>query len=304
MRELDKLHGGAPMPPPVKKTEPVKPPPAKKDDDDDFVPAAGLSESKKAYNDAEQFAKSHSSDDYAVALRWFQMANEHPGTDYAMKALEFARQAQTRFSAKSAPVDEALPDTPEMKFVKDGDIAAKAGKFDEAVAQYLSSIKAKESVIAHRKLGHLYYQRAQELKDKLLPQLEANEDAWRKARKEAYIMVRTLGGQRRKFNPNHPPLVEANKKQIELVKEANISIANYDKAFEEFKAVLRLAPNKKDLDAAGHQALCLTVKGDSNARMRGRQMINQFLSDYTPANDIERSLYEYCKTDLARINKG
>jgi len=304
LRELDKLRGGAAMPPPVKKSEPAKPAVAKKgEEDEEAEPPPLMAEAKKAFTAAESFAQSHSSDDYAVALRWFQVANEHPGTDYAMKALELARQAQVRFSAKSVPED-VLPDTPEMKFVKDGDAMVKANKFEEAVALYLSSIKTKDNMVAHRKLGHLYYQRAQTLKDELLPQFETNEANWRKARKEAYVMVKTLGGMKRKFNPNYPPLVDANKKQTDLVKQASVSIANYDKAYEEFRAVLKLAPNGKDLDAAGHQALCLTVKGDMNARQRGRTLINSVLADYTPANDVERNIYEFCKTELARINKG
>jgi hypothetical protein len=306
LKELDKLRAGAPMPPPppvAKKTEPAKPAVKKPDEEDEAEPPAVLAEAKKAYSAAESFAQSHANDDYAVALRWFQVANEHPGTDYAMKALELARQAQVRFSAKSVP-EEALPDTPEMKFVKDADAMAKSGKMEEAIALYQTSIKTKDNPVAHRKLGHFYYQRAQALKDELLPKFEENEAAWRKARKEAFVMVKTMSGMRRKFNPSYPPLVEANKKQLDLVKQANVSIANYDKAFEEFRAVLKLAANGKDLDAAGHQALCLTVKGDANARQRGRQLINQVLADYTPANDVERNIYEFCKTELARINKG
>ncbi|HYG76761.1 MAG TPA: hypothetical protein VEK08_17290 [Planctomycetota bacterium] len=305
INELEKMRKGAPiaaMPP--KKAEPAKPV-TKPKDDDDAEPPAILAEAKKAFESAQSFAQGRANDDYAVALRWFQVANEHPGTDYALKAMELARAAQARFAAKTAKVPtQELPDTPEMKLVKEADALVAQGKFEESTAVYLSSIKLKESQIAWRKLGHAYFSRAQQLKDALLPQFEANEKAWREARRNAIKTVRTLSGQRRKFDPNYPPLVEANKKQIELVKEANVAIAYYDKAHDAFKAVLRLAPTKKDLDAAAHQALCLTVKGDSNARSRGRQMIVSLLADYQPANDIERSIYEFCKTELARINKG
>ena len=306
LNELDKIRKGAGGSAPVaKKAEPAKPvTKPKTGDDGEDEPPAILAEARAAYDAAQKFAQANSANDYAVSLRWFQMANEHPGTDYAIKALDLGRAAQSRFQAKVNKINEELPDTPEMKLVKEADLLVAQEKFEDSFALYLASLKTKESLIAHRKLGHAYFKRAQQIKDTLMPQFEANEKAWREARRAAFKTVRTLGGSRRKFDPNYPPLVEANKKQIDLVKQANVALAYYDKAHDEFKAVLRLAPNNKDLDAAGHQALCLTVKGDANARGRGRNLINQFLSDYAPANDLERSLYEFCKTELARINKG
>jgi tetratricopeptide (TPR) repeat protein len=299
---LDKLHGGkATPPPPPKKVEPPK----SADNPDEPPPL--LAEAKKAFTAAQGYADAHKSDDYAVALRWFQMAAENPGTDYALKALELARAAQSRFAAKTKTgvPEEALPDTPEMKLVKEGDALAEEGKYEESVALYLASLKAKDSLVAHRRLGHAYYMRAQHLKDELLPKFEAAEAERRAAFKEAYITVRMLGGStRRRFNPNYPPLVEAQRQEAELGRQAQVSISYYDKAQDEFKAVLRLAPGQKDLDAAGHQALCLTVKGDMNARARGKMMLLAFLADYTPANDLERSLYEFCKTELDRLKKG
>jgi len=308
INEVEKLRksGGAIASAPPKKVEPAKPVTKPVDPDDDSnEPPAILAEAKKAYDAAEKYAQGNAKDDYAVALRWFQVANEHPGTDYALKAMQLAQAAQTRFAAKSAKMPlEDLGTAPEMLLVKEADAMVAQGKFEESTAVYLSSIKMKESQIAWRKLGHAYFNRAQQLKDALLPQFESNEKAWREARKGAFKMVRTLSGQRKKYDPAYPPLVEATKKQVELVKDANVAIAYYDKAHDAFKAVLRLAPTKKDLDAAAHQALCLSVKGDSNARGRGRIMIVQLLSDYQPANDLERSIYEFCKTELARINKG
>jgi tetratricopeptide (TPR) repeat protein len=301
---LDKLRGGkAPPPTPAKKAEPVKPPAAKTPDEPDEPPPI-LAEAKRAFEGAQAFVASHGGDDYAVALRWFQMAAEHPGNDYALKALTLAREAQTRFSAKSAPVEEALPDTPEMKVVKEGDALAAQGKYEESLALYQSSIKVKDTLIAHRRLGHANYRRAQQLKDDFMPKFEAAEAERRQAYKEAFKTVRTLRGVGRKFDPNYPPLVEARRKEAELIKQANVAIQAYERAFGEFGSVLKMAPNGKDLDAAGHQALCLSVKGDMNARQRARQLLTAFIADYTPANDIERSLYEFCKTELERLRSA
>lgn len=302
LNALDKLHGGkAAPPPPPKKVEPAK------SADNPEEPPPLLAEAKKAFTSAQAYADAHKSDEYAVALRWFQMAAENPGTDYALKALELARAAQTRFAAKSKTgVSEAvLPDTAEMKLVTEGDALAETGKYEESVALYQASLKVKESLVAHRRLGHAYYMRAQQLKDELLPKFEVAEAERRAAYKEAFVTVRMMGGRtRQKLNPNYPPLVEAQRKEAELGKQAQVSISYYDKAQDEFKSVLRLAPGQKDLDAAGHQALCLTVKGDVNARSRGKTMLIALLSDYTPANDLERSLYEFCKTELERLKKG
>jgi len=306
MAALDKLKGGSGAPI-TKKPDPPKAPPAAKTPDpdaDDEAPKAVLAEAKKAYGSAEAFAKSHSSDDYAIAMAWFKMANDHTGTDYALKALEFARAAQTRFAAKTAPKEE-LPDTPEMKLVLEADALVAAGKIKEAFALYLSSLKLKETQIAHRKLGHAYFKRAQEIKDEFLPKLETLEAEYKTAVLAATTVVRSVrGGQRRVINRNHPAMLEVARKNNELIKEGKVAVDYYNLAESEFKAVLKLAPSHKDLDAAGHMVLCLTVRGDASIRIRARQQLVQFLSDYKPANDLERSLYEFCKSELERLIKG
>jgi tetratricopeptide (TPR) repeat protein len=232
---LDKLHGGKapPPPPPAKKAEPAKP--AGEGDAPAELPSV-LVEARKAFAAAEGFAKAHSGDDYAVALAWFQMAAGHPGNDYAFKALELARQAQARFAAKAgnkASTEEVLPDTPAMKLVKDADALAQAGNFETAFPLYQASLKVQETFIGHRKLAHAYYLRAQQMKDEFLPQFEAAEEERRAAYKDAFVTVRTLRGSYRKLNPNYPPLVAAQRKEVELVKQANVAISFYDKAHDE-----------------------------------------------------------------------
>lgn len=300
---LDKLRGGKaapPPPPPARKAEPAKP----ASPDEPELPPPVLAEAKKAFLAAQTYADGHRGDDYAVALRWFQMAAENPGNDYALKALDLAREAQKRFAARSGAVEEALPDTPEMKLVKDADALLLAGNYETAFPLYQSSLKLKDTVVAHRRLGHACFKRAQQLKDDFLPKFEAVEEKVRAAFKDAFVEVRMLSGRRKKFNPNYPPLVAAKREEAELLKQANVAIAFYDKAYEQFQAVLRAAPKGKDFDAAGHTALCLTVKGEPNSRARGRTLLLSFLGEYTPTNDLERSLYEFCKTDLERLKRG
>ncbi|HEY3323081.1 MAG TPA: hypothetical protein VGP72_21695 [Planctomycetota bacterium] len=297
LKELDKLRAGAPAP---KVPEPSAP---KKKTDDDDAPPPTLALAQKAYQAAEQFEKSHGGDDYAIALRWFQMANEHNGTDFALKALDRARKAQARFAAKGAQPATPAADTPELKLCAEAAELAKQEKYEESFAIYKTSLKMKETIDAHRGLAHAYFMRAQQMKDELTPECVAAETAWREARAGAMETVRTLSGMKKRLNPNYPPLVEANKKIAALQAKIKTALTNYDHAQDEFGAVLRLAPGKKDLDAAGHQALCVTVRTDASVRARGRQMVASFLQEYSPANDLERSLYEFCKSELARMSK-
>jgi len=311
IKALDKQRAGAPPPPPppVKKTEPAKPKEPEKPQDPDGPaapppPNEAETKAKAAFEAADKFAKSNANDDYAVALRWFQTANEHPGTDYTLKALDLARAAQTRFAEKSLSVkEEALPDTAEMKMVKEADALAAQGKYEESFALYLSSIKFKETPIAHRKLAKAYYKRGQQLKEEILPKVETSVAEVNREYKNAF-QQRTLKSGRTywRFNANHKPYQEAMRKNQEIVKEAMKAIDYYDKASVEFRAVLKTAPGGKDMDAAGHIGVCMCVRGDTNARMNARNYLVKFLADHAPANDLERSLYEFCKTELNRIN--
>ena len=262
---------------------------------DPAEPTPVLTLARKAYSEAESFTREHAGDDYMIALTWFQMASEHPGTDYALKALAQARAAQARFSAKSA-AQENLSDNPEMKLVKQGDERANSDKYDESAALYQASLKLKETVVAHRRLATAYFKRAQQMKDEINPKLEAAETAISAAAKDAYTSFRTLGGGTiRRFNPRYPPLLDAQRKQADLHKEGRLAIDYFNRAESEFKAVLRLSPNEKDLDAAGHIALCWMARDDASIRAQARQQVLRFLGEYKPGNDMERSLYEFCK---------
>lgn len=260
-----------------------------------------VAEAREAYSEAESFAHSHTGDDYAIALRWFQMANEHPGTDYAIRALTLARSAQLRFSAKSSTHDE-LPNSPEMNLVKQGDELASAEKFEESFAVYKSSLKVKETLVAHKRLAKAFFNRARQMKDLLLPQIETADAAIASATKNAYTVHHIGGVDEKHFNPSYPPLLDAQRKMAELKKQSSSSTAYFNDAESEFKAVLRLSPNEKDLEAAGHIALCWMSREDASIRARARLQIVKVLADYKPASDIERSLYEFCKTSLDQIH--
>jgi hypothetical protein len=310
IKALDKLRGAgglaAAEPTPAKK-EPPKPAEAKPEDPEaPPAPTAELSTAEKAFQTAEKYSRDKSGDDYAVALRWFQMASEHPGTDFAMKALDLARAAQARFASKVAPPKpvETLDDSPEMQLVKEGDKLAAQGKFDEAVPQYKSSLNKKETLIGHRQLARAYYGRGQQIRDEVMPKLVVAEKEVIKMWNEAYETRRLRGGGTyKRFNPRHKGFIAARAKWDGLMKERAIFLTYFTNAESEYKAVLRLAPQKTDFEAAAHIGLCLCANHDINARLRARQYLQSFLADYVPANDTERTLYEFCKTEMLRTVK-
>jgi len=65
--------------------------------------------------------------------------------------------------------------------------------------------------------------------------------------------------------------------------------------------VLRLSPTKKDLIASGFIGMCLIRRTQTISS--GKSHMAQFMRDYTPSNDDERGIYEYCKTELAKLTR-
>ena len=261
---------------------------------------------KKVYQEAESFAQKHSDDEYGVALNWFKVADQLAGTEYSVKALARAREAQERFAKKSGALKaEKLPDTPAMALVNDGDNYLAQSKFDEAILCYQDSLKKEITAVASRKLAHAYFNYAQKLKDKLIPQFEAADVEYRAALAAATQTRRTMGGGAyKRTNWNDPTLQAVIKKVKDLQAQAKESLDAYSKAASYFTSVLNLMPNKHDLDAAGHYALCYSVKrGDPGARSDAKRFLLQFLNDYKPANDLERTLYEFCRSELLQLNK-
>ena len=294
-----------PDPPPVKKAGPPETP-AKVEGPIEGDPLGDrlITEARKKFQSAQAFAREHKDDDYIVALRWFQVADQTAGTDYSIKALNLARKAQERHAARQKPQTPAveLPDTPEMRLVGEADALVAVGNYEGAFVIYKSSLEKKETVLAHRKLAHAYFDRAQQIKDELMPQFEAVQAEYRKAYNEASTTVyRASGGYYRRVNWSYPPLVAAKKKGDALMARAREALKYYDTAYTEFARVLELSPQNRDFDAAGHQGICYSVRGDNSSRIFARRILLAFLDNYKPADDIERTLYEFCRTEFARI---
>lgn len=296
---IQRKQGAAPTP---VKHDPPKPV-QKKPENQEEAPSP-LQDAKRLFSEGEMYARSNSSDDYAVALRWFQVADQTAGTDYSLKALAHAREAQERFASRQQPAENKTPAPALPEQAQAAKRQADGGDYDAAIKTCLEALKAKKDIETQRQLAHAYFGRAQQIKERLLPQFEAAEQEYREAYRGAWQEYRTTRGTFKRLNKNHPPLLEVQRKAAGLQVQAKEAFKFYDDAGYAFKAVLDMAPGGKDFDAAAHACLCLSVKGEINTRFAAQNKLYAFINAYTPANDVERTLYAYCKSEWERLKAG
>ena len=75
----------------------------------------------------------------------------------------------------------------------------------------------------------------------------------------------------------------------------------YDEAWTQFKKALERSPRRRNLDAAAHKALCLSLKFSLLVKDAAVLELDEVLTNYKPANDVERTLYEFCKSERRRL---
>lgn len=292
LRELEALRKSGGLPP--------RPPRQRKTDGgaDAAVGLAGLEaddEAAKAFAAAETYAGEHKDDDFKVALRWFQVAGEFPGTVYSLKAIDAARKAQDQFMAKAAIKKEELPDTPEMKPVREGDELALAGDFEKAIGKYKDSLKLKNTAVAQRRLGHTCFLRAQQIKDEVLPKWQDLQPKYAEAHKNAWQQV----GNVKQFRDDYPPYAAARREYVKLEQQVGRAFNYYQEGRWAFESVLKSAPDGKDLVAAAHVALCFVAI--PKERRQAVAKLSAFVKGYEPKNDAERMLYAYCKIEMENL---
>jgi hypothetical protein len=301
---LEVLRGSQPPVPktkaPARPAAPVTPPAAaaNKPAQNETPEMIRTRAAEAAYSAAEKFAGSHSGDQYVVALTWFKMAGEFPGTDAALKALELARQAQLRFTGKKAAIEEELPDGADTALIKQADAMVKAEKFEASFTLYEQAIKLKDTLVAHRRKANAHYQRAQQVREELKPKFAAHNAAYQAAYQSSWVTTRAG----KFFEPNSAAMNKWKAELAVLQKEGDVANKNFEAAEHEFAKVLKLAPENKDFEAAGYMGICIGVR--PFFRSKGITTIEDFIKNYTPADDVQRSLYEFCKTEMDRLRKG
>jgi tetratricopeptide (TPR) repeat protein len=295
MKELDKIHAENP---PLKLASQEKKKKAKADGEG--PPGIDLQEdAKEAFLAAETFAKSHAGDDYMVSLRYFQMAAEYPGTDYAIKAMALARDAQIRFAIKTGSVKEEMPDSPEIAPVKEADALVADGKYEESFELYKRSFRIKDSALAHRHLGLAFFCRAQQMKDKVNADYEALVPEYKEAWQGAWMRI---GKSKEKvFNDGNPRWVAAKNKQERLKVDAKNAMMRYLYAQWEFETVLKLSPNRRDFDAAAYVGISLSARPEM--KPQARDYLQKFVKEYEPENETQRMIFEYAKMECDRVSQ-
>jgi tetratricopeptide (TPR) repeat protein len=289
LAELDKLRAAGGLPP--------RPPRKAKGVATEEGGLAGLetdSEAAKAFQAAQEYADGNKEEDFKQALRWFQVAGEHPGTVHAYKALQLSQQALARFLAKNAANTEQLEDTPENKPVKEGDILALGGDYEKAIGKYKESLRLKNTILAQRRLGHAYYLRAQQMKDDLVPKWQDLKPKYIEAWQGAWS---TGTGGVKYFRNDYGPYAAVKPEFDKIDQQLRRALSYYQEGRWAFESILKQAPAGKDLDAAAHVALCYCIRPEDRARTAANQL-KSFLQKYEAGNDTERMLYEYCKIEL------
>lgn len=276
----------APAPAPAKPRKPVEKKP--------LTPAERAA---LAFKNAEAFEAEKKDDLFVVMIRWLQLSEQLPIQDLRQRALRKARDVQKRFEAAHGGKDDSPGKAAALALIKEADALSGQGKREAAVKLYRESLLKRETIIAHRKLGHAYYAIADAGKKKLSPQFDAAQKAYRDALKKA-----TRGrGRRRRVNYNYPPLLDAKERTRKLQNEANKIFSTFNQASKEFDRVLELMPGGWDLDAEGHRALCTSVRGDPVWRSRARERLSMVVRKYRPLDQNDRTLLDRCKKELQRL---
>ncbi|MEI6232431.1 MAG: hypothetical protein WCT04_05230 [Planctomycetota bacterium] len=312
--EVAKLRTVGGLPKATAKTAPVEKPAAK----GEFADSAITIKAKAAYEEAVKFASSKSADPFAVSLRWFQVASQFSGTDYSLKALENARQAQAQVAAGTpavAPVTDATApaakapqqsvltleieelktDKPEYVLIREGEKLAASKKFEEAIVQYKCAIAIRDTIPAQRRMGRAHFELAQKLNEALEPKYIAMDKELAAAYQKAY----ELRGGNRVFNDRNPAWVAAQRKLTDLRKEADGPMLQAAAAQGCFDKIIRMSPGNKDFDAAAYSAVSMSRR--PTLKLTARTYIKEFLKNYTPIDGTEQLTYEFCKSEYERL---
>jgi len=307
--EVVKLHKAGGGAKPLAKVALAEKPAAK----GELAETGSMVKAKAAYEDAERFAQNKSADPFAVSLRWFQVSSQFSGTDYALKALDHAREAQSRVAAEpaksngaaspkklsviAAEINELRADKPEYKLINEGERLAAGGKYEEALAKYKESVAIRDTIPAERRMGHAHFKLAQNIGEALVPKFLAMEKEYNDAYKKAY----ELRGGNRYFNDRNPAWVAAQKKLADLRKEGEGAAIQAGAAQDCFDKVLKLSPGNKDFDAAAYSAVSMSRR--PSLKLTARSSIKEFLKNYTPEGGEELVTYEFCKSEYERLGK-
>jgi len=250
------------------------------------APDSGGAEAE--FRKAEDFEKAHVGDDYAIALRWFQYSGQYSGTDWSLRAHARAYEAQARHrAAEAAKAPKTEPQSEDAKLIAAGNALFVNRNFEGALEKFEEARKSADTVVVERRIGHAWLEMGYKLRDEYavqyLPLLDRYKQALSRGDKAAAAGLRA----------------EAQALVDRLRPLEDKALKDYDSAQAAFQHGLDLAKGK-DLDCEAHIGIIHFARG-KNSHLRARILLGEVLAGYTPANDEERTVYEFSRALLGKL---
>jgi hypothetical protein len=282
----------APKTPDPKNPAP-KPEPPRKPDPSPANPEAAAA---AAYAAASAFAREHPDCNFDAALRFFRVSEEYPDTEPAREAFRRATWHQRQVDneeegATAKPPDETAP-APDASAVEAKRLSREAADamnqdhFDQAVESAGKSLKAKETVDAHRIIGYAAFSAAERLRSQYAREyLEAQSE---------YYAASARG--------NKAGMDAALIKRSDLGKRLAEPIrAKYKESREAFQAGLKLAGGK-DLESEVQIALSWSYDLRNRAGLiEARRIFERILGEYKSVSMTDDTLLAKARSELARV---
>ena len=239
------------------------------------------------FRKAEAYERSHKNDDHAVALRWFQVADRTAGTEWSLRALSRAQEAQARYKASQEEKDETEPLTEDARLIHEGNKFLRMEKYPQALDKFKAAQKIRNSLRVQQRIGHTFLEMGYEVRDEYarqyLPLVKQYNAAARRGDRRTLVYLR--------------------RKAAALVKRLRPleqkAIQHYKSAENAFRNGLKMAEGR-DLDCEAHLAI---LEFQRKKRKNARRQLGTVLRKYKPGNDEERTVFEYCKSLLKYIKR-
>jgi len=282
IREIEKRETG-------KEITEDSPPREKPDEEPKKEENQDSAKAEELFRKAEAFERSNEGDDYAVALRWFQVADQTAGTEWSLRALSRAREAQARHKAKQeAEKAEKELQSEDAKLIAEGNRLFQQKQYEQALQKFKAALAVKETLLVHRRIGHTYVEMGYKLRDEYarqyIPLAKQFNDAARRRDQRRLAQIR-----------RQMQILVARLRPLE-----NKALEHYANGEKEFQKGLALAEGRSDLDCEAHLAI---LQFQRKQRVSARKQLTVVLKKYKPVNDEERTVYEFCKTLLKFMNR-
>jgi hypothetical protein len=239
-----------------------------------------------AFKQAEQYESTHAGDDYAIALRWFQFSAEQAGTDFAIRGLARAREAQSRVkTAEDAKKRASLP--ADQKLIDEGNELFQQKNFDAAMAKYLDARKATDTPLVERRIGHTFVEKGHLLRDQYATEYLPVRKEYEAARQRGdQAAVAAITQRARDLVAKLKPVEEG-------------ALKAYVDAEQAFQKGLTLAKGK-DLECEAYLAFLNYDRGKDH-HQKARQQLMDLFGKYSPADDEERTTFEFAKNLFVQL---